>query len=486
MKRLKFAGVFIPLLLSNPVQAADFNGTTVRALGMGGSNVAATKGVDATFWNPAAYGFYGEKSDLDNNNMESNDFGIDLGGSASLSLFGSIADNLNILAGMNTPTGNAAAGFNNQEIVDAAKFISDFQSLDSAVGGVNASADALIGSRFGNYGVGVRSTLDVNASITFDNFNTGLGGQAVNAFTGGAGAVAGSGLQPSPGGYFTAADQDFLRASLTNNGFTADEAASMVFGYDSALVATNAPATSADIAQNKQAFITLSTAPGDINTNNTVIETRGILVKQAEVSYGHSVSDALSIGAVAKVMAADMVHETQKAFGATNTVSNTSSSSGADTDSAYGLDLGVMYRMEGMQFGATVKNVNTPKFTDATGYVYELKPQVKVGAAWIPTSAFTVEAGYDVGENEGVVPSSKSQYWNLGMEWNAFSVLALRLGAFENMSQDIGVVPTIGLGINMVAVRLDLAAAMSTKSVTVDGSDTPLFASASAALAIDF
>ncbi len=134
-----------------------------------------------------------------------------------------------------------------------------------------------------------------------------------------------------------------------------------------------------------------------------------------------------------------------------------------------------------------LQNLNSPSFESSAGYVYELKPQAKVGAAWIPIDTVTVELGYDLTKNEGAVPSSKSQYWNVGAEWDAFNILALRIGAFENTAQsDIGLVGTFGLGLNMWAARLDVGGAVSTKTVTVDGSETPTYAMVSAALAVDF
>jgi hypothetical protein len=68
--------------------------------------------------------------------------------------------------------------------------------------------------------------------------------------------------------------------------------------------------------------------------------------------------------------------------------------------------------------------------------------------------------------------------------WN---VLALRLGAFQNMAQtDIGLVPTLGLGFNLWAVRIDIAVAQSTKTVDFDGSTAPAYLAGAVALAADF
>jgi len=147
-----------------------------------------------------------------------------------------------------------------------------------------------------------------------------------------------------------------------------------------------------------------------------------------------------------------------------------------------------MYRMPSYQFGLTVRNINAPSFTySATGYTYKMDPQAKVGAAWMPSDEFTFEAGYDLTENKGVVETDKTQYWNLGFEWDAWSVLALRAGAYQNMSQsDLGLITTAGLGINMWAVRLDVAGAISTNKVIFEGESVPAYAMASLALSSDF
>ncbi len=487
INKLIISSIVISSALSATADAAEFNGTTVRALGMGGSNVAATNSVDATYWNPAAYGFFGLESELDNNGMADKDVGLGINGSLNAALYGSIARNLNALSTMAVPAGNAAAGLNNQEVVDTARFVRDFSSLDAAEGGINVLGDGSVGARVSSFGIGVRQTVDINAGIVFDNFNVGLGGNAVAAFTGGIGATAGSGVLASPGGYFTAPQQDSLRTDLvTKGGYTADEAASMVFGYDAALLNQGAPQTAAEQDANGAALITLATATGDLQQNNTTVTTRGLLLQQVELTYGYAFSEALSVGTVLKYMRAEMVFDSVQAFGANNTFSNTQNAKGGDIDTSFGVDVGMMYRMEGFQFGLSGKNINTPSFTDSTGYVYELKPQAKAGAAWIPTDTFTLEAAYDLTENTGVVESSKNRFWNVGLEWDAMNILALRVGAFENMSADIGVVPTIGLGLNLWAARLDLALAVSNKKELVDGTEEPVYAAASAALAIDF
>ncbi len=56
-KGMVYIAVAASLFAASEVSATEFRASTVRALGMGGSNVASTKGVNAAYWNPAAYGF---------------------------------------------------------------------------------------------------------------------------------------------------------------------------------------------------------------------------------------------------------------------------------------------------------------------------------------------------------------------------------------------------------------------------------------------
>ena len=156
-----------------------------------------------------------------------------------------------------------------------------------------------------------------------------------------------------------------------------------------------------------------------------------------------------------------------------------------------GLDLAVMYRITDWQFGGTVKNVNAPSFEHSNGYVYEMNPQAKIGVAWMPSNEFTLEAGLDLTENQGALETNKTKYWNVGLEWDAWKVLAIRLGSYQNMADDsVGMVNTLGLGLNLWAARLDIAAAMSSKEITLNDNGTeetiPTYLSASAALTIDF
>jgi len=494
MKKRLIVGLAVPLFAWSTVSvAAGFSPASVRALGMGGTSIASTHGVDASYWNPAAYGFFGrddssaEAKSVDNNGMAEKDFGLDLpNATAGLSIFGPLEANRLKLQSLPDPTTLPTTGnLNSTQIQDVAKVITGLSSLDPSPMGADAFIDATVGARVANYGIGIHDVFDANVSVSIDATNVGFGDvfQAI----GGGNTLP---ILPAPA-YFTVAQQTSMVSILTSSGLTAGQANAVVAAYDAALALD--PTAAGQQQQNFDAMVTIVNASGtDIANNATALSTRGVNIAEVGFTYGYAISDELSVGGVLKYMKADIIAADVKIFAQNNGVSFGKKNIETSTD--FGLDLGVMYRLPTWQFGLTVRNINTPSFKHSGAgtfsgkpYTYELKPQAKVGAAWIPTDTVTVELGYDLTKNEGAAPSSQSQYWNIGAEWDVFSIVALRLGAFQNTAQtDIGLVPTLGLGFNLWAVRIDIAAAQSTKKIDFDGNRVPAYLAAGLALSSDF
>jgi len=497
-KGLIYMAVASSILTSTVVSATEFRSSTVRALGMGGSNVASTNGVDATYWNPAAYGFFGESDDsaeaksVDNSRLSEKTWGMDLGLNAGAKVFGPLDGNTTILKSLVNPanisTTQLAASSIGSTVADVAAFSSGIASLDPTPMGASVFADGGSGIRISNYGVNIRGSLDVSGSLILDNQNAKL-----DVLTTVAGGVVTAGaavtLTGLPQGYFSPTQRQNMLTQLSSSagGLTADQAASVIVAYESALGAPATNPTNIAAADATVNLIAAATAPGDITQNNTEWAVRGAFVKEVGVTYGHALNERLSIGGVLKFMQAELFDSRSSILGAATDTSALDRGA-TETSTGFGLDLGVMYRMPSYQFGLAVRNINAPSFTySVTGYTYKMGPQAKVGAAWMPSDEFTLEAGYDLTENKGVVETDKTQYWNLGLEWDAWSVLALRAGAYQNMSQsDLGLIRTAGLGINMWAVRLDVAGAISTNKVTFEGKSVPAYAMASLALSSDF
>ena len=495
---LIYMAVASSILASTVVSATEFRSSTVRALGMGGSNIASTNGVDATYWNPAAYGFFGESDDsaetksVDNSALSDKTWGMDLGLDAGAKVFGPLDKNTTILKSLvnpaNIPTTQLAASSVGSTVADVAAFSSGIASLDPAPMGASVFADGGSGIRISNYGVNIRGSLDVSGSLLLDNQNAKL-----DVLTTVAGGVvtpgAAAGLVALPPGYFTAAQRQNMLTKLSSpaGGLTADQAASVIIAYETTLGAPATNPTNIAALDAETNLIAAATAPGDITQNNTQWAVRGAFVKEVGVTYGHALNERLSIGGVLKFMQADLFDARSSILG-TATDTSALNKGATETSTGFGLDLGVMYRMPSYQFGLTVRNINAPSFTySATGYTYKMDPQAKVGAAWMPSRDFTLELGYDVTKNKGVIETDESQYVNFGFEWDAWQVLALRAGAYQNLAQsDLGLVTTAGLGLNLWAVRLDIAGAISSNKVTFEGKDVPGYAMASLALSSDF
>ncbi len=485
MNKKIISGLVVALSgLSSVSQASEFKPASVRALGMGGSNVASTKGVEASYWNPAAYGFFGERvadEAVDNSNLSTKDVGFTINTDAGAYLFGTFEKNYNIAKALPNTVSNANGTFSSQQMVDAARLSQGVAQLDPRPGGVNILAGATVGGRVANYGLGLRVFAEVNNSVAIDTQNRGL--DLVNAFAGGASLPA-----PAAPVYFSVPQRDQMIASLQTGGkaLTAQQANAVVAAYDQALFQDKTAVGQQQVMTST--LITIHSAPGDLTKNNTVVSTRGVVISEVGVTYGYGINDNLSFGTVLKYLRADMVATDVLIFSNPNANTTSFNRGNKETSSGVGIDLGMMYRIPAWQFGLTARNVNAPSFEHkASGYVYTLKPQAKVGVAWIPSDTFTVEAGYDITKNNGAVANSESQYWNAGLEWDALSILTLRMGAFENIAQsDIGLVPTLGLGLDLWAARIDIGGAISTKRVVLDGKKRPVYAMASAAITMDF
>ena len=498
MKRnsLVYIAVASSILTSTVVSATEFRSSTVRALGMGGSNIASTNGVEATYWNPAAYGFFGESNDsaeaksVDNSRLSEKSWGMDLGLDAGGKAYGPLDANTTALKSLVAPssiqTTNLTGASVGQTVADVAAFSKGIASLDPSPMGVGAFADVGTGVRIGSYGINVRGSLDVGGTVTLDNQNARL-----DVFTallnGTVPAGTPSTVPVTPQLYFTDAQRQSMYNGLVSQagGLSGQEAVAVITSYETTLNANNPTNIQPQDAANN--LISAATAPGDITKNNTKWALRGALIKEVGITYGYAINDRLSVGGVLKYMQAELFDDQSDILGTTG--NTPSSNNGAtETSTGFGLDLGVMYRMPSYQFGLTVRNINAPSFTySATGYTYKMDPQAKVGAAWMPSDEFTLELGYDVTKNKGVIETDESQYVNFGFEWDAWRVLALRAGAYQNLAQsDIGLVTTAGLGLNLWAVRLDIAGAISSNKVTFEGKDVPAYAMASLALSSDF
>ena len=186
---------------------------------------------------------------------------------------------------------------------------------------------------------------------------------------------------------------------------------------------------------------------------------RGFEARQAAFSYAYAFSDKMfSIGVTGKFIQGAAYNGNMTLTGGTD-VSITDNFGKATISTAFGIDVGAIYRPSSwLRFGLVAKDINQPTFDDVGGGELKLGPQVRGGVAVNPYSSLTLTADVDATSNRTFVPGIKSQVLSLGAEQTIFSeFLSFRVGAFKNM-QDAGTpfTPTAGLGLRIFAFRMDV------------------------------
>ncbi|MEO6308888.1 MAG: conjugal transfer protein TraF [Nitrospiraceae bacterium] len=186
---------------------------------------------------------------------------------------------------------------------------------------------------------------------------------------------------------------------------------------------------------------------------------RGFEARQAAFSYAYAFSDKMfSIGVTGKFIQGAAYNGSTTLTGGTD-VSITDNFGKATISTAFGIDVGAIYRPSSwLRFGLVAKDINQPTFDDVNGGELKLGPQVRGGVAVNPYSSLTLTADVDATSNKTFVPGIKSQVLSLGAEQTIFSeFLSFRLGAFKNM-KDPGTpfTPTAGLGLRIFALRVDV------------------------------
>jgi F plasmid transfer operon, TraF, protein len=486
-------------LFASPAAALDSFMVGPRALGMAGANVASTSDTSAQYYNPAAFGFFGCRDSqgnqlaCDNNNLGRKNWGADLSATAGYKMHNDFGNFLDDLADID-PDLLSSNGINTEnDLRNLISLVRDLDGLDQPGNALTASLNAGLGVRFGNFALGGRAYAQANGQVLdIDETNLGISGggdlntQIVNT------PIAGTldGIQ-----LFNQAQVDQLRAA----GLSQAAIERLDFLARSEGVTTTQSQGTVDLLS-QLANQSLS-GSGALENNTTTVALRGFAVAEIPLSYGRALNDHWAVGANLKLMrgrvygtdivvfnqdSGDILAEADEEFEESNNV---------------GLDVGIMGRYPWVNLGLVGRNLNAPKFDGFSKQklldngtlraiqadAVTLDPQLAVGVALIPTETLTLEADLDLTQNETVFRGYDTQNLAVGLEWDAWRVLALRAGAYKNLAEeDMGWVYTAGLGLNLWAVRLDLAGAFSGEKATFDGDEVPKEAQLSAQLSMDF
>ncbi|MDY6904751.1 MAG: conjugal transfer protein TraF [Thermodesulfobacteriota bacterium] len=500
------SGIFIFVimgLIALPAAAMDTFFVGARAMGMGGANVAAVDDTSAQYYNPAAFGFLGlqnpdgSRMPEDNNNLGRKDWGVDLDGAVGYRLennFGRYADTLadinldGLSNGIDTP---AEA----RELVSLAGSLEGISSPDTAV---NADVSLGAAGRSGHFAFGMRGFAQAHGRVyELDLTNLGLDvsrAELVNGLD----TVVLPGFDSTGYTYrvFTPQQRQQL---ATAYGVGANNEIIQKLDY----MTSQESANPEDVAGTVALLAAMGNAAGEgtLEDNRTSVLLSGFSVSEAVLSYGRALNSRWSLGGNVKLMQGRVYGNRVVVF------DDDADEVLSETDARYeeslnfGIDLGVMARFRKFNVGIMGRNLNSPKFDGlydqillSNGQVVpvsvsdvKLDPQVTAGVAFIPFTTLTLAADLDLTENDAIFSSYQTQNLHLGLEWDAFRFLALRLGTYKNLSEsDIGWVYTAGLGVNLWAARLDISGAMADETETFDEDEIPIESRLAFKFSVDF
>ncbi len=480
--------------------------STTRGVGLAGAESALVDDATAGIVNPAALGFMATDAEIasDNNGLGEQRVGwsvLDFGASATLT--GDLGDYLQILANVdfsNFDAGGLQEPSNVKSLINMAGALGGVSDRDTIV--VNADAGTMF--QYGHFSFGVRSFGQVGGWINnLDLVNLGLefGAQQIGDEM--RQAISDEGFDPASytRKYLTGESFQNLRDAFGGSSTNDDVIAYIDHKMDEAVRENGLNGDNVKAAADTLAdIITASGAGSQLTDNQTSITGRGFFALEVPVSYGHALNENFSVGLTVKAIFGRVYGTQIWAFNEDNEkILEDSLDSSVDRVNV-GLDAAMMYRIPKWQFALVGHNLNKPTFegynqtfdvngTPQTVYVPDvvLDPQLAAAAAWMPIRRLALATELELLETGTLLNGYDVQRLSFGSELD-LSLLALRLGTYRNIAEsDLGWVLTGGVGFNLWAVSVDLAAAVSIDdTVNYDGTDYPRTLRFNAGLSMNF
>ncbi|MBO7190784.1 MAG: conjugal transfer protein TraF [Elusimicrobiaceae bacterium] len=509
------------LLMFSVAGAQQWQFVGTRAMGMGGAGVATAFGPDAQYWNPA--GLAQEE--------DTNETGLLINAGVSFEATKNVLEGVRDLTDMsdqykaleNAISGNQIA--NAENISTLFKGLNDISKMLGKDTGALVNADGGVVFKFKNFAVSGRAlgTGAITPVVDTKNirFNTGsglvLGDTSSPGSASNQSAAVALAASLDVNGVFTALN------SLFNNAYADSTAlanaivnAAVAQGASEAQILDMLGVATSNMGGAAEIINMAASAEGSYKDNETLVMADAATFGEMSLGYGQQVIPGLKVGGNFKVISGYTAQSGVMVLTENEDIKDI-------LDKAYdnkknstniGIDLGVMGNLSQLldkelfwnpQVGLTARNLNSPKFDrpDAPADInaaiarnwrtdkYELKPQVRLGAAVNPFKWMTAAADIDVTENDTMIDSIKSRQLALGLEFNVVNGqrfnMPIRVGYNKNLAESsVSPFYTAGIGFNMMHFYIELAGAISTKTTKIDDTSVPNSAAASLTLGFLF
>lgn len=437
MKKALLTVSVITALASLSVQARPSGIYDPRALGMGGVGVTTATARNASFFNPAALAA----------TREDEDFALNLTLAVRAADPDKLADDI-------------------EDVEDAGNEVSD--ALDALNSSITTINNGITNATLTEADVRQGSSSAARSSTAITNFNNEL--QKVNRktvdLTGFGGLIIAIPSKNFGIGLYASGRAD---AGARFNYSSSD--AAMLTGYagDATTISTTLDGcATTPLACDSAAVTTLrdqiTDANGDLNNLQSTFDARGIVVSEVGISLARRFPEYgnIDIGITPKAL---KVKTFNYAISAQDTEFD--SKTGQLDASAFSFDVGVTKTYgESYKTGIVIKNVLGKKFALANSTdEIKIKPEARLGLSH-HTNWTTIGLDLDLMKNEGLGNgfSKDTQFLGVGAELDVW-LLQLRLGYRHDLSGNYDGMPSVGVGLNLFGLHLDVGAAGNAKEV---------------------
>jgi len=143
---------------------------------------------------------------------------------------------------------------------------------------------------------------------------------------------------------------------------------------------------------------------------------------------------------------------------------------GQKNNSAFDVDVGAAKSYgNGWSAGIAIKNLIGQKYKTSLGNEIRVKPQARIGVSHAMKWA-AVAVDLDLNKSESFGYDSQTQYLGIGAELNVFDMSTIRIGYRSNLSDVDTSVATVGLGLKVYGVQVDVAAGANEDEIDVAAS----------------